>query len=759
MLRFHRLTFLTFKNHYFITMDRIETEINNLTLKIDAIEQLLKKPFKEWTEEEKEEFESKEQLREERKQLREERKQLRDKEQELLKQQTILLQREQNQGIASRDGDPLFPAYDPSPYQVFFPFFESNGESYLTLRGRDDVVKQINDTVQFDPKNRRVVRQKYWPIVISTSRGMGKTFLLKMIGLQKVKDELKNDLIVESASCGRILSFDFAKDPTAIQSAEDVKTFFSRLMIYFLCLLFDGRQVDGINFEEIKLFHNVNNFHGRQKKFNSWKLNWIASSADRMIDEYLRLTNIAFAIPSTSERFRTPPVFLLDEIQSICQPTSIISKQFKGGVETHTLFSLLLTELAGRHRPICICTGTNNGDIVSITEMSTIAPQIFSLTPLVNDYLECWNEMTLYLNKGQTDSIEIKNDEELINCLAYASYQIPRLLLIAHQVWYTLRQSSCKNKEYFMQKYEDEAIKYYKEIGTLFTKFTVSDISHIILCCGVHWSVGNLSAFVPGTKIQWSFLIDRSIVFPYLDNCFLFPFTLVWRDHPAASQTTKNALNDVKAKIVEVCKKAVGNLNVEDLFLSFDFICKCDLYNLGICYETLFVSSLAVKYYIWNISQNSKNDMVPFSTLYDFGGAESSASQSLLAKFNLNLSNGILFPATEAFVNQNLPLTAIIHNKAHHGAHHDIILSTVMGAIAISAKASFSFSAQKLKEQMLVSKNSAENVTQLILLYLGGLKDEGRYTSVAFLNGSGVCNGLSLDILILVKKLKSSNNK
>ena len=83
--------------------------------------------------------------------------------------------------VRSRDGDPLFPAYDPSSYEVFFPFFESNGESYLTLRGRDDVVKQINETVQFDPKNRRVVRQKYWPIIISTSRGMGKTFLLQIV--------------------------------------------------------------------------------------------------------------------------------------------------------------------------------------------------------------------------------------------------------------------------------------------------------------------------------------------------------------------------------------------------------------------------------------------------------------------------------------------------------------------------------------------------------------------------------------------------
>ncbi len=44
-------------------MDQITTEINKLNLKIDAIEQLLKKPFGAWAEGEKEEFGNKEQLR------------------------------------------------------------------------------------------------------------------------------------------------------------------------------------------------------------------------------------------------------------------------------------------------------------------------------------------------------------------------------------------------------------------------------------------------------------------------------------------------------------------------------------------------------------------------------------------------------------------------------------------------------------------------------------------------------------------------
>jgi hypothetical protein len=51
-------------------MEQITDEIKQLSNQINDIGKLLKKPFKEWTEEEKE-FGSKEQLREERRQLRE----------------------------------------------------------------------------------------------------------------------------------------------------------------------------------------------------------------------------------------------------------------------------------------------------------------------------------------------------------------------------------------------------------------------------------------------------------------------------------------------------------------------------------------------------------------------------------------------------------------------------------------------------------------------------------------------------------------
>jgi chromosomal replication initiation ATPase DnaA len=55
------------------------------------------------------------------------------------------------------------------------------------ILGRDDVLQQINDTIK------QRAQDKYQPIIISTSRGMGKTFLMKCVGTQNVKKRLNVD--------------------------------------------------------------------------------------------------------------------------------------------------------------------------------------------------------------------------------------------------------------------------------------------------------------------------------------------------------------------------------------------------------------------------------------------------------------------------------------------------------------------------------------------------------------------------------------
>jgi hypothetical protein len=649
-----------------------------------------------------------------------------------------------------------FPPFDASTYQLSFPLLEAkNGEMYLTLLGRDDVVKTINNVIMYVTSNVAIQTPKYSPIIISTSRGMGKTFLLKMIGMQKVKEDLKCLKIEQAGSCGRILSFDFIKHEYDIQNAKDAASFFTRLMIHYLCRLFEDTQVGGINFYFIA-FGNVRSKHADQE-FNAWKSKCLDYGADKMMDEYIRLTNIAFFGQQQDKYCIAPPVFLLDEVQVLCRDAEFESTMPS---KKHTILSLLLTQLAGTHWPVCICTGTNNGNILSITEMSCIIPRIISLTPFIqeSDYLQYWTELTNYYNKNQPASarpIYITGDEELINALVYASYQIPRLLNIAHRTWYNFRNSVLTNREFCIQLFEEEATKYYGEMCSFLKDYSVPDVSQIFMSCGVHWRVKNVDVeTVPGTKIQWSELIQKSVVFPYLDNCFLIPFMLVWRQN-------SNAFDDmsrIKESIREHCSQEVKNLQLKDLFVSYDELCQCDIYQFGIRYETLFASSLAVKYHVWKLANKEQSNMVPFCAIYDVGGVESEQSMHLLLDLKTDLSQGIYYPNIELSIDQDLP-HAVIHNKNIHNAHHDIILPTNQGVIPISVKASFRLAGESVINRQLYFNKFAQLANKLIWLYLGSQDTELKYENVAFINGSGVCNGLAIDMFILVKKLKSLNNR
>jgi hypothetical protein len=162
--------------------------------------------------------------------------------------------------------------------------------------------------------------------------------------------------------------------------------------------------VDGITFEKIMSFDEVATASGQQLKFKRWLAKWQNTrGTEAMMEEYIRLTNIAFGVNDNS-----PPVFLLDEIQMLCCPTNVASS-FKndGTLQMHSQLSLLVLQLAGQLKPVCICTGTNNGKIISITEKSAILPQVLSLTPLVNEYGEFWEQLTTYGNKSSDRCISI----------------------------------------------------------------------------------------------------------------------------------------------------------------------------------------------------------------------------------------------------------------------------------------------------------------------------------------------------------------
>jgi hypothetical protein len=155
-----------------------------------------------------------------------------------------------------------------------------------------------------------------------------------------------------------------------------------------------------------------------------------------------------------------------------------------------------------------------------------------------------------------------------------------------------------------------------------------------------------------------------------------------------------------------------------------------------------------------------RNKSVLLSEICHFGDDKS--NKELLSGFMVDFSQGISLP------DKNLCKLHIlvIHNIKIQSAHYDIILpaktsSGIAIAIPISCKASFMLSSSEtIDSQLKKSKENDYKLEMLIWLYLGVVNCEKKYQDkFAFLNGAGCCNGLSLDMFILTKKLISQNSK
>ncbi|KAJ3307771.1 hypothetical protein HDV04_002607, partial [Boothiomyces sp. JEL0838] len=528
----------------------------------------------------------------------------------------------------------------------YFPFFDRSIEEYLrhqgeeALLGRDDHIEQVNTIIS----TRNV--EKYQPIICTTSRGMGKTTFMEAIGLQAVKPNLKNQMIMDALAYGRILSFDFAGTAAeeAIPAQKDIKTFFTRLMIFFLCRMFAGTQVDGIYFEE-ESFNTIVEFSGEQSKFNDWN----ASSyyADRQ--QY--------------------------------------SQNCRQKVKWYPFISVTTSHSIGRQsQASCICTGTNNGNIVSITERSKLVPRIITLTTLHKDgeSEKFWYQRTKHLNETTSKEVKITSkDRDIINSLVYESYGIPRLLRLAQRAWYKYKTDpNSTDRVSPLKDYEDAAITYYQEMVELLFNpcFSVNDIAHIILCCGVHWRVDDIYSFVPGTSHKWNDLINKAMIFPYSNDCYIFPVQFMWKGGYHSHWQLEDPWSS--AGLTEACRSLIPNFDISNLFVTYDRLRQFNLYELGMCYESLFASSLAAKYYLCKLGKDDRQ-FIPILDLYDVSGIENldDATKESLSKISVDFSLGLDYPANEAFVNSPNLLPAVIHNSNIPSAHHDIILpAKVQGA-------------------------------------------------------------------------------
>ncbi|KAJ3274752.1 hypothetical protein HDV01_002274, partial [Terramyces sp. JEL0728] len=171
----------------------------------------------------------------------------------------------------------------------------------------------------------------------------------------------------------------------------------------------------------------------------------------------------------------------------------------------------------------------------------------------------------------------------------------------------------------------------------------------------------------------------------------------------------------MKSELDTFISNTVPNLELSNLFFSYDDVYSRDLLELGHKFELLFASSLVVKYYLQRQTVRDFPELIPFAWIYDFDQEEEEDnSKVLLENIKVNFAHGISIPKTEKFVTSK-KTPALIHNIKTSNAHHDILLLTDRG-----------------------KKDGAKEVPLLIWLYLGYLKKESQYEKVAFLNGGGV---------------------
>ncbi|MEN9647657.1 MAG: hypothetical protein RLY57_461, partial [Candidatus Parcubacteria bacterium] len=432
------------------------TDLEAVQKEIQDIKTLQEKDFDDWTKVEKRKYGMNENVAYQ--QLSEEKWQLN----EIL---NILLRNQQQQaGNLSVETPKNF---DPNSYELDFPFFQANGVTYLSVIARKGQFDKINAIV-----TGRTSEPKYQPIVVSGSRGIGKTFMLKKIGMQDHPHKL--DALENSKKCGRVVSFDcstmtFAKKAYEANAMDmdqkdmfpSLEQFFPCLLIFFLCRMFDGYTVDGILFKKAGGVYKVLSHQGHQTKFNEWINKWREKPVDACIEEYIRLTNIAFDKNFSAKD--APLVFLLDEVQQWTHVTKFKSK--KDGY--HTIISKLLTLLANS-RPVCVCAGTSIGKLFEITDKSAIKPISVDLETFSKkeDYELFWKELTDHELKGKPDSFEYSMDDADVLALIYASYQIPRILWIAHREWFNGKKKDLK-KELVLQTFERRARGYYPEMSKL----------------------------------------------------------------------------------------------------------------------------------------------------------------------------------------------------------------------------------------------------------------------------------------------------
>jgi len=282
----------------------------------------------------------------------------------------------------------------------------------------------------------------------------------------------------------------------------------------------------------------------------------------------------------------------------------------------------------------------------------------------------------------------------------------------------------------------------------------------LMLSCSVNFAMSG-SGIIPSTALSVKDLIDVSIIFRYIESSYVIP-AFFWLGLEKIKKRTEEM--DLVLKkwdtVLNVMANLIPGLEFGDLYI---FYTKWqtgayNLHHLGLVWEKLIASSLAVKYYLHTLGTAGP---IPMTTMYSLG--PNAQAYQMLSQLSVNLSGGIITPMKEVRALQQLQ-PGVYLNSNSTTAHHDIILSGTQKTpnIAVQCKNSLTDPYGSTIEKQL------SGCEKLIWIYPGyeeeqkeppkqyqveAVKNALEHRKLCFLNGAGSASPLAIDLILQLKEL------
>jgi hypothetical protein len=365
---------------------------------------------------------------------------------------------------------------------------------------------------------------------------------------------------------------------------------------------------------------------------------------------------------------------------------------------------------------------------ISLTPFSMENVFYFGLEYMTKQNLDWPKTLDLFLN----------NDS--LVCLFYQTMQVPRLVLLALEALCESRNQS------FMAScsiFESKILKWYGDASRCFELHSVNELVHIIFVCACGYQLSPYNT-IPNTDLVVGDLVDGGIIFHYGDNRYntlLLTFS-----------------KERRKEILQYSKSLISGVDLSKCFFSFDsWLNKSlDLYAIGIEFELIFSHCLCIKYYLHSLVKKS-NGPFPLTDVYELD--QRSTSYNAASNMMIDLRNG--YKATTEKQAEDELEEFLYHNVLTNNAIADcVVYKHPSPHLHIQCKYSFDQTIDTGKVACQLSHSQF-----LLWVQLGIIEDEFVPPSfknsivkkawdekrLVFIDGSGCCSQLIIDLFILLK--------